>query len=154
AVGLLEREQAIRHLPIEVGPLAAHQPVEEDVLRLHRDVRFERRVPVAVRMLLAEALPHRGRDGLADARRARLRALVRIDQHHLPVPPRHAPSLPAVRSAPAGGRAAVPATSTTIVVAPRPRSARATASASSASAMIAPPAPPPVSFAPSAPAPR
>jgi hypothetical protein len=93
SVGLLEREQAIGHLAVEIGALPAHEPVEEDVLRLHRHVRFERRVPVPVRVLARERVPRRRVDRLVYARHPHAAALV-VHPDRLPIHTSHAFVLP------------------------------------------------------------
>src|SRR5207244_10105040 len=61
-VRLLERQQPLRQAPLDVGPLAAEQAIEEDVLGLHGGVRLERRMPVAARVLRGEEILAGARD--------------------------------------------------------------------------------------------
>src|SRR6185503_13186770 len=93
-IGLLQGEQALGHLRIEIGALPPEQPIEEDVLRLHRHVGLERRVPVAVRVLDRRRVPNRGRDRRVYPGRSRPRALVTVDQDDLPFRIHHVLILP------------------------------------------------------------
>ena len=66
AVGLLEREQALGEAPLDVGPCAPEEAVEEDVLGLHRHVGLERRVPVPAGVLRGEEVLACARDRVVD----------------------------------------------------------------------------------------
>src|SRR5579875_2164838 len=139
-VGLLEREQPLGETALGVGLPPAQDAVEEDVLGLHRGIRLERRLPVALRMLTREQPRARALDGRVDALAGPLGGRAASDQHALPV---HAAT-----SSPRGP------TVTASVRAPALASAAATRAGSGATTTTAPPPPPPVSLAPSAPARR
>src|SRR2546430_16181492 len=142
ALGLLQRDETLCHATVEVGLRPAEEAIEEDVLGLHGDVRLERRVPVAARVLGHEEVLGCARDRLGRAGGEALS--VPAHQSELPFARAHA-ALPAAEGA---------STRTTIVRTPPAASVRATPSGSVATATTAPPAPPPVSLAPSAPARR
>jgi len=54
AIVRLGRQDVVDDAPVDARHLPAHEAVEEDVLRVHGDVRLQRRVPEALAVLLAQ----------------------------------------------------------------------------------------------------
>ena len=67
AVGALGRAHVLGQPLLHLRPRALEEAVEEDVLRVHRDVGFERRVPVPLGALQREKAVLRALDSASDA---------------------------------------------------------------------------------------
>src|SRR5579875_1831659 len=133
-VGLLEREQPLGETALGVGLPPAQDAVEEDVLGLHRGIRLERRLPVALRMLTREQ-PRVRAPALASAAATRAGSGATTTTAPPPPPPVSlAPSAPARRAAAISASVSAEETPSAASTAwfasnARPRAARSPASA-------------------------